>query len=50
MKKEVKKLKLNRETLLNLDEKDLRNVAAGDSHANSCDPVSRRACTTTDLC
>jgi hypothetical protein len=48
MKKQVRKLELSRETLRNLDEIAMRNVAGADTRQNSCDTVTLFACTVTD--
>jgi len=48
--KPVKKLALNRETLMFLDQERLRDIAGGDSRANSCDPGTLLGCTDSKFC
>jgi natural product precursor len=47
MKKETKKLTLSRETLRKLEERELREIAGGDTFQNSCDTITRWGCSRT---
>ncbi len=45
-----KKLTLHRETLQNLSHQELQNIVGGATLQNSCDTISWRTCTTSDIC
>ena len=45
-----KKLTLHRETLKNLSQQELQQIIGGATLQNSCDTISWRGCTTSNLC